>query len=695
MRRSVCAHDCPDACSIEVTVEGGRVVQFRGDHGHPVTRGFLCGKVNSYEDVVYSTERVLRPLRRRGPKGAGDFEEISWDDAIALAAEMLRVTADRFGGESLLQYYYAGTMGIVNRFSGEAFFNRLGATALRQNICYYGADAGYAAAVGGGYGLDPEDIVHSDLILAWGANVVSTQVHLVPFIDEARKRGAPLWTIDPYRNRTAARSDRWLAVKPGTDVALALGLLHVLERDGAVDRDFIARRTEGYELLSAEVLPRFAPHDSARITGVPAETILELAELLAAARAPAFKVGIGLGRSSHGAAAVWAICCLAGALGAYESRGAGVQYDTGCEFRFCLDPITRPDWRDGPARELNMTALGEALCEWDAPPVKLLYVHGTNPAATAPEQARVIEGLSRDDLFTVVHERFLTDTARYADLVLPACTFVESSDLFKSYGHLYLQYAARVIEPLGESRPNLAVFQALGKALGWDDPWFDHDVEHFVREVLAATTHGNFAGIEAERVLSGETIRLRLPRGQGGFAARFNTPSGRLRFYSREHAEAGLPAMPDYRGDPFNERPDEFPLRLITPPAHAFLSTSFGQQEKARRREGGEPRVLVHPADAGAADIADGDVVELSNELGRLEIVARVTEDTRPGVLVAEGIWWPGHGRGAHGINVLASARLTDLGGGSTFHDNRVALRRLEANRAPAPATAAARSHAR
>jgi anaerobic selenocysteine-containing dehydrogenase len=672
--KTACSLDCPDACSVLVTVEDGRAVRFRGDPDHPFTRGFLCGKVQHYEDLVHHPDRLLHPLRRTGPKGSGRFERISWDEALRETASRLLAARERHGGESIALYYYAGTMGNVHRFAPEAIFNRLGATRLRTNICYYGADAGYAAAVGGGYGLDPEDVVHSDLIVVWGCNVATTQVHLVPFLDEARKKGAPMWCIDPYRNRTAAMADRWLPVRPGTDAALALGLMHVLERDGLADRDFIARRTVGYERFAGEVLPRYEPSRVEEITGVPAATVVELARALGRARAPLFKVGIGLGRSSHGGAAVRSICCLAGALGAYEELGGGVLYDAGCEFKPNLDAVKRPDWLEKPTRWLNMTDLATALTEWRDPPVQALYVHGTNPAATAPLQEKLLVGLGREDLFTVVHERFLTDTARQADIVLPAVTFVEASDLYKSYGHLYYQFARAAMPPPGEAKPNLEVAQLLGKALGFKDPWLDATVEDLVREILR-TDHPNFRNVDVDRVLAGETMRLNLPRGVSGFRDRFRTPSGKLEFYSEKLASEGSPALVDYSGDPFNEQPELYPLRLITPPAHAFLHGSFGALERARAKEGREPAVFIHPADAGG--IRSGDEVELFNEHGAVRILARVTEETQPGVVVAESVWWPAHGRGGRGINVLTSARLTDLGGGSTFHDNRVGLRRV------------------
>ncbi|HEU5395437.1 MAG TPA: molybdopterin-dependent oxidoreductase, partial [Candidatus Methylomirabilis sp.] len=300
--KTVCSHDCPDACSVLVTVADGKAVGFRGDPDHPFTRGFLCGKVNRYEEVVGSPDRLLHPLLRTGPKGRGAFRRISWNEAMDLAARKIRETLARRGGEGLVLYYYGGTMGSVHRYAPEALFNRLGATRLRQNICYYGADAGYAAVLGGGYGVDPEDTIHSDLVVAWGCNVVTTQVHLVPLIDEARRRGGALWTIDPYRNRTAVMSDRWIPVRPGTDAALALGLIHVIEREGLPDRGFIERRTVGYERLREEVLPKYAPARVAAITGVAEDVIEDIARTLGSRRSPLFKVGIGLGRSSQGGA---------------------------------------------------------------------------------------------------------------------------------------------------------------------------------------------------------------------------------------------------------------------------------------------------------------------------------------------------------------------------------------------------------
>lgn len=697
--KSVCSHDCPDACGVLIEIDGApgaeRAVAFRGDPEHPFTRGFLCGKVHRYAEVVHSPERLLYPLRRTGPKGSGQFEKVSWDEALSLAAERFLAARARSGGESLLLYYYAGTMGAVHRFAGDAVFHRLGATRQRANICHHGADEGYRVVLGEGYGVDPEDSVHSDVIVIWGANIATTNVHLVPFFDEARRRGAHRVTIDPYRNRTARSSDEWIAVRPGTDAALALGLMQVIASEGLEDRGFIAERTLGWDELARDVLPRFTPDRVARITGVPRESIITLARRIARARAPLFRVGIALGRSARGATAVRAVCALAGSVGAWKSLGGGVLFDTGWEFRFALEPLTRPDWLEKPTRVMNQTELGPALTEWQEPRIEALWVHGSNPLATCPLQDVVRRGLAREDLFTVVHDRFLTDTARYADLVLPAPTFAETSDLYKAYGHLYLRFSRRAMKPLGESRANLDVFQAFGRACGLDgDAWFDRDVEGFVREIMARSTHPNFRSVDFDALLGGETIRLAVPRGESGFAERFATPSGKLEFRSAELEPLGH-ALLDFReeaedaDDLDGEAPDRapvvYPLRLVSPPAHSFLKSSFGVLERARNHEGREPSLLIHPDDAAAACVKDGEEAIVESAQGCVHMLVRVTTDVTAGAAVAEGIWWPSSSRDGRGINVLTSNRLSDLGGGSAFHGEPVRVHPADIEREPEP----------
>lgn len=674
--KTVCSHDCPDACSVLVDVEDGRAVRFRGDPEHPVTRGFLCGKVNRYHEVVHASDRLLHPLRRTGAKGEARFERISWDEALDEIAREIETRVSESGGSALLQYFYAGTMGLVHRNCADALFYRLGGTRLIPNICYYGTEAGYRSVVGGGYGMDLEDVVHSDLIVVWGSNIATTQVHLVPFIKEAREQGAELVVVDVYENRTAAMADTFVKIRPGTDALLAFALAAEICREGLEDGAFIERWTTGFDEFRREVLDSIRLEDVAAETGIDAGTIRELARKIGRARAPVAKIGIGLGRNANGASGVRAIGCLMGVTGAFHRLGGGILYDSGSEFRLNLDPVRRPETHRSPSRELLMTDLHRALLHYDDPPIRFLYVHGSNPVATSPEQAAVIRGLEREDLFTVVHERFLTDTCHYADIVLPAPTFAEVSDLYKSYGHLYLQRGQKAIEPRGESRANLDVIQAIGKRLGLDDPWFDRTVDELIEEILDATDHPNFEGLDRERVLAGETSRLNLPRGVSGFAEGFPTASGKLQFTLEEGSEIpGASRLPGYRGDVFAEGEEAHPFRLITPPAHRYLNSSFGNDPAAVRGEGGSPRVLIHPHDAERVAIEDGQPVELYNRLGEVELVAKVTDATSEGVLVAEGTWWPAFSRGGRGINRLTSARLTDFGQGSTFHDNRVGLR--------------------
>ncbi len=675
----VCSHDCPDACSIWTTVIDGEVKEFKGDPDHPITQSSLCGKVNEYERVVNSEDRLVTPLKRTGPKGEGKFEPISWDEALTETAERIQKILDDFGSRSLLQYYYAGNMGLVQRFCGDALFNRLNATQLNQNICYYGADAGYQSVVGSGYGIDMEDVKHSDVIIIWGCNVVTTQMHLLDFIRQAKKTegGAELIVIDPYLNRTAKKADQFVKIKPGTDAVLAFALAHEIDRLGMNDQSFIDAWTVGYGEFKKETLDRYPPEVAEEITGIPQETIKDLALKIAKAKAPVAKVGIGLGRNSNGAAGVRAICCLMGVVGSYHKLGGGVLYDSGCEFRLDLNPIKHLDWRtrfdDEP---VLMTDLHEVLSEDYNPSIKFLYVHGCNPAATNPEQKRLLESLSREDLFTVVHERFFTDTCNYADIVLPAPTFAEVDDLYKSYGHLYLQMSKKAIEPRGESRSNLDVIQALGKKLGFDDSWFDASVEEIVTEVIESTDDPNFEHIQVEDVLNCETLRLNIPRETPGFKDGFKTRSKKLEFVSQDTSLfEGMPSIPTYNGDVFGRGQDQYPFKLITPPAHMFLNSSFGSDPKSVKREKLEPKAMIHPQDAKELNINDQQEIELYNDLGSIEIIAKVTEDTQPSVIIAEGTWWPSHGIGKKGINQLTSSRLTDFGKGSTFHDNRVAVR--------------------
>jgi anaerobic selenocysteine-containing dehydrogenase len=673
--KTVCPHDCPDTCSILATVEDGRVTACEGDPDHPFTHGFLCHKVHRYPERIGSPLRVLHPMRRIGGKGEGRFARISWGEALDEIASRLHAVAASHGGEAILPYSYGGNMGLLMRKAGHAFFHRLGASRLARTICDTAAEEAWKATYGRCVGSDMEGAVHADLILLWGCNAVATNLHGMRIVTEATRRGARLVVIDPYRNRTAKLADLHLMPRPGTDAALALAVAHVLIRDGLIDEGYIRERTSGFAAYrqSAE---RFPPERAAAVTGIPRTAIEELAAAYGGARAPYIRVGNGLQRHSNGGQAVRAIICLPGLVGAYTRRGGGCLWETFDAFPVNMAALEGEDLQPRPTREVSMVRLGDALTWLADPPVRALFVYQSNPAAVAPEQARVLAGLRRDDLFTVVHEQMQTDTADYADILLPATTSFEHLDLFRSYGHYYLQLARPLVPPAGEARSNLALFQALAARMGFTEPVFSRSPEALIRELLDVS-HPSMAGVTYERLAAGEPVRVDVPREGDPFADGFATPSGRLEFESAELAARGLPAVPDYTPavEGHEAATARYPLQMMTPPSKDFLNSSFGAVERMRRAEG-RPRVKINPADAGARGIAAEELVRVHNGRGECLLYAEVTEDVPPGLLVAESIWWSKHHPGGKGINQLTSQRLTDLGECSTLHENLVNVER-------------------
>jgi anaerobic selenocysteine-containing dehydrogenase len=506
MIRTVCPHDCPDACSIRATVEDGRVLAVAGDPDHPFTRGFLCGKVNRYQERVHSPGRLLQPLRRRGPKGSGEFEPVAWDDALDEIARRWRAIIGEYGPEALVGYVYSGHQGLVNRNVSRALFHALGASRfLAGTVCDTTAEEAWDYAVGPVPGTDPETIPDSDLIVCWGANVVSVNVHMVPFIEDARAKGAQLVVIDPYRTRTARRADWHLAPRIGSDSALALGMMHVIVRDGLHDARFVAERTVGFARLREEVLPRYTPERVAAICDLPVADVERLAHLYAAARAPFLRIGMGMSRQLNGGMAIRTVACLPALVGAWGKPGAGAHMSTAKAYEFDLDAIRRPDLLARPTREINHSTLGRALLEMSDPPIKALYVGSNNPAVTCPDQARIVAGLSREDLFTVVHDTFLSDTARFADLVLPASTAFETEDVYRGYGTYYVQYSPAVIAPQGESKSNLALVQELAHSLGLEDSVFRKTTREHIAAIVGGA-RGATAAVALDRLYRGEPI---------------------------------------------------------------------------------------------------------------------------------------------------------------------------------------------
>ncbi|MHB1134412.1 MAG: molybdopterin-containing oxidoreductase family protein [Chloroflexota bacterium] len=680
VRRSVCPHDCPDTCGLLAYVEptSGRLLSVRGDPDHPTTRGRLCVKVNRYEERVYSPDRVLHPLRRVGAKGEGRFERISWDEALALVAAGFRETMDRHGAEAVLPFSYAGTMGVVNNASMDRrFFNKMGASQLERTVCSSAAGVGLTYTLGGSFGADPETVCDSKLIVAWGLNVVTTNLHQMPFIQAARRRGARFIHVDVHRNRTANLADDFVQLYPGTDAALALGLMHVIVAEGLHDADYLARHTTGFDALRGR-LAEYPPERVADITGVPAERIRWLARIYATTRPAFIRLGNGLQHHSNGGMAIRTITCLPALVGSYGEPGGGLVKGNSGYFQLNNAAVERPDLLAGrQPRRISMNQVGEALLGAE-PPVKMLYVYNSNPAAIAPAQAKVLAGLRREDLFTVVHEQLMTDTAAYADVVLPATTSLEHLDLYKSYWHLYLQLAEPAIAPLGESKPNVEVFRLLAARLGFTEPCFQDTAEEIITQALR-TENPYVKGITLERLRAQGSVRLNLPsQPYVAFAdGRFPTPSGKVELYSERMARDGYDPLPTYtppaegRDCPDVALRQRYPLTLVTPPAHHFLNSTFANLPFFMAHER-QPTVELHPSDAAARGIVSGDTVRVFNDRGASRLQALVTETVLPGVAVGTGVWWPRHSADGTNLNQTTPDRLADMGRGATFFSNLV-----------------------
>jgi anaerobic selenocysteine-containing dehydrogenase len=662
IKRSVCPYDCPDACGLLVEVEGGRAVRVSGDPEHPFTRGTLCPKMRHYERTVHSPQRLTTPLLRSGPKGSGAFRPASWDEAIEVIAGRWRQIIERHGAEAILPYSYAGTMGLIQRNAGHPFFHRLGASRLERTICSPAKGAGWKAVMGATPAPHPDTVMQSDLVILWGINAAATSIHFLHGVREAKKRGAKVWLIDTYRTPTAAAADEVFLVRPGSDGALALGLMHLLVCDGRIDRPFLDERVQGFAELRQDVLPDYPPARVSALTGLPTATLEAMAAAYGSARAPFIRLGSGLSRYGNGAMTVRTIVALPALVGAYGKPGGGCLCGTSTSGAFAMAEVTREDFMPRPTRLVNMNRLGRALAELADPPIASLYVYHSNPAAVAPDQNAVLRGLAREDLFTVVHERFLTDTARYADVVLPAASSLETSDLYNSYGTYCIQRARPAIAPVGESRSNWETFALLARAMGFDEPFFRQSADSLIDRLLAAPSPWR-EGIDAARLEEGLAVELPRPA-----AERFGTPSGRIELLNPAESEP----LPRYL--PPHADGDGLPLRLMTAPTPFALNSTFYEQPELRERQGGM-RLLLHPQEAESRALADGSPVVAFNGLGEVIFVLEISERVPPGVAVAEGIWWLGDAPGDRTINALTSQRLTDQAAGSTFYDNAVDVR--------------------
>ncbi|MCC6707116.1 MAG: molybdopterin-dependent oxidoreductase [Gammaproteobacteria bacterium] len=676
-----CPHDCPDTCAWQVTVDdSGRAVQLKGADGHPYTQGALCAKLKRYTERVYSPERVLYPHKRTGAKGSGEFKRISWDEAISEMVTRLKDSIARHGPLTAMPCNFAGTIGVLQRYAGDQFFARLGATDLDKQICGNVAYNAVASTIGAGPVLLPEDLEHSRLILIWGTNTVATNVHLWGgAIAKARKRGAQVVVIDPVRTPTAAHADWHVQLKPATDAALALGMMHVIVRDGLHDADYIARHTLGFEAL-CERLKEFPPSRVADITGLDVADIEKLAHQYASARPAALRLMVGMERYSNGSLGFRAVACLPALTGAWRELGGGICHFTGDLFHAALDygAVLAPRDTPAPARSVHLAQLGRALTDPGmAPPITWMLVYNLNPVVTLPNQNLVIEGLKREDLFTVVHEQFMTDTAHYADIVLPATTQYEQWELMGSWGQTYLAINPPAIAPLGEAVANSELFRRLSRALGFSEAHLHWQDEERIRRLLASG-HPYLDGITFESLMDSGWAKLALPadwrpRAEGGFT----TASGKCEFYSEALAAAGHDPLPNYTPLPdTTPGTDTLPLRLVSAKTSHFLNSGYVNLPHAGTRKH-RPEIQLHPADATRRAIASGDRVRMFNTLGAVEAVARVSEDTAAGVVYLPFNWWPSSTLNGSSANALTPDGLSDLNFGSNAFDARVEVERV------------------
>ena len=666
-KRAVCTKDCPDTCGLLVRVEDGRITSVKGDPAHPYTRGFICKKGARFPEHVHGPARLTSPLKRTGPKGSGEFAPISWDEALDEVAANLERVAAEFGPEAVLPYSYAGHMGMVHRNAGHAFFNKFGASRLDYTICSAAATEGFQASLGSGPSTEIQEAEQSDFIVIWGSNTLATNVHAWPHFNKARKNGARIVVIDPYRNATAKEADSHLMLRPGTDAALALAVMHVLIREDMLDHDFIRSQTIGFDRFKERAM-EWPPSRAAELCDLAEADIVEFARAYGTARAPYIRTGWGPARQLAGGMAMRTLSLLPALVNAFAKPGGGITRSLGGAPGKAAS-LTRDDLRPEGTRLVNMVHLGHALTELDAPPVKMFYNYLSNPAAVAPQSARVVAGLAREDLFTVVQEMYMTDTAKFADVILPGASFLETGDIYRCYGHNYIQMARPAIDPVGESRSTLDIFQGLAARMGYQEEIFSLTEDQCIERVLAESADSPYmAGVDLDALRRSEPVRLNIPANP--FAHGFGTPSGKVEFFSQAMADQGLDPLPD--GTPVRdpEGGDAYPLEYITPPHPLLLNSAFNEVESIREQTGG-PTVLIHPDTAAARGITQGMTVRVFNGRGQNTARAEVTGDTRPDLLVAEGLHWPNREPG-QGSNQLTSQRLTDMGNTCAFHCNRV-----------------------
>ncbi len=665
IKKTVCPLDCPDTCGIIVHLENGIITKLDGDPDHPFTKGFICRKMRQYHHRVQCEQRILYPQKRIGKKGEGRFQQISWDEAWDIMTKKLAAIKDQFGGEALLPYSYAGNMGKINRWAGYPFFHKYGASQLMNTICSAAADSGWTTHYGNLPTCSPMKAKDAKLIIAWGINIKVTNIHFMPLITAAKKKGAKFVVIDPYRNITADAADYYYPVHPGGDTALALGILKYLADQNHLDMEFIAQYSQGFDKLAA-YLHDHSLNYFARESGLNKEQIIEIAHLTAQNPQTFIRLGYGLSRNTQGAMAVRAISCLAAAVGLFEGgKGRGAMIDSK---RFSGDnnKLHYQSYLENATRKINMVQVADALTKLE-PPIKALFVYSSNPLSVAPDARLLRQGLSREDLFTIVHEQILTPTVRYADLLLPATTSFENSDIYGAYGQFCFTRVKPVIPPRGEAISNFDLFQNLANKMGYTEDAFQQSIDDRINDYVSSMKgladevqqHGLQPGIHA--VSQWEKIGGDFSKLNGAKFQFSNTNS------NNSSAIIEIPMVIPRQEFQDIELAKKYPFMLITPPISSLLNSSFGELYQDKIGE-----VLIHPNDAANLNIKNGVKIELYNHRGRNQRLAKISERTQPGLLVAEGIFWENQQSDYTGINDLTSQATTDLGEGSTFHESRV-----------------------
>ena len=662
--KSVCPYDCPDACGLIVSVDNNKVISVRGDRAHAFTRGTLCPKMAHYEKVIHSPLRLKSPMKRVGKKGIGEdqYTRISWDEALDAIVNNFKETIDTYGSESILRYSYAGTMGVIQSPAADYFFRCIGATDQDRGICSPAKQAGFRSVYGDTLAIKPQEAQHSDLIVLWGINATATDVHILHDVNIAKKNGARVWIIDTHKTYTFSQAHEHIYVKPGSDGALALGMLHIIHRDGLADTDFIKEHVQGYDELVKEVLLNFTPEKASDICGVSVERMTEFAHAYATSKAPFIRLGSGLSRYGNGAMTCRAINALPAVVGAWQYLGGGL-LSSASGSKFIGKDVMQQAHVHAPAKRLMpMIKLGEMLTNPEGVGVHSLYVFSSNPAITAPNQNVVRKGLMRNDLFTIVHERFFTDTCKYADIILPATTSVEHDDIYNSYGHYTIGTGYKLIDPVGESRSNWQVIAELAKRMGLEDAFFNLSERELIEQIVH--TSSRISKRDQDLILTGEPVEMTVSE---DYKMDFKTPSGKIELYNPHDAEPLIRYVPPYG--------DNAPFWLIIGNDIRILDSSFCELGFDNPEL---MKLRIHPEDAKMYNINDGAEVEIYNDRGSVKIKAYYDDEVQRGTLVTLGVWWQSQSSDPHvAINALTAARPTDQGWGSTFYDVQVHIRNL------------------